>query len=67
MQDQIANKDAEIAKLAAERDALAKFKEMAGGNENSDVVITLSKALKAEKEKTMRLEEELRKLKMGEQ
>jgi cell division protein FtsB len=66
MQDQIANKDAEIAKLIAERDALAKFKEMAGGNENSDVVITLSKALKAEKEKTMRLEEELRKLKMGE-
>lgn len=64
MQDQIANKDAEIAKLTTERDNLAKFKEMAGGNENADVVITLSKALKAEKEKNLKLEEELRKLKM---
>ncbi|MFM7824000.1 MAG: hypothetical protein ACKPB3_09535 [Bacteroidota bacterium] len=63
MQDQIANRDAEIAKLTTERDALAKYKEMTGGNENSDVVITLSKALKAEKEKNLKLEEEIRKLK----
>jgi len=67
MQDQISSKDAEIAKLTAERDELAKFKEMAGGNESGDVVITLSKALKAEKEKNIKLEEELRNLRMGKQ
>ncbi|MGR6088763.1 MAG: hypothetical protein ACU4F9_11340 [Arcticibacter sp.] len=67
MQDQIASRDAEIAKLVSERDALAKYKEMTGGNENSDVIITLSKALKAEKEKNLKLEEELRRLKMEKQ
>lgn len=67
MQDQITTRDAEIAKLSTERDALAKYKEMTGGNENNDVVITLSKALKAEKEKNMKLEEELRKLRMEKQ
>jgi hypothetical protein len=40
---------------------------MAGGNESGDVVITLSKALKAEKEKNIKLEEELRNLRMGKQ
>ncbi len=63
MQDQIASRDAEIVKLSNERDGLAKYKEMTGGNENGDVVITLSKALKAEKEKNLKLEEEIRKLK----
>lgn len=63
MQDQIASRDAEIARLTTEKDALAKYKEMTGGNENGDVIITLSKALKAEKEKNLKLEEEIRKLK----
>ena len=64
MQDQIASRDSEIIKLTTEKDALLKYKEMTGGNENSDALITLSKALKSEKEKNLKLEEEIRKLKM---
>ena len=37
---------------------------MTGGNENGDALITLSKALKSETEKNLKLEEEIRKLKM---
>ena len=64
MQDQIASRDSEIIKLTTEKDALLKYKEMTGGNENSDALITLSKALKSETEKNLKLEEEIRKLKM---
>ncbi len=35
---------------------------MVGGNDNGDLVINLSKALKAEKEKNLQLESELKKL-----
>jgi hypothetical protein len=67
MQDQLSQKEVEITKLVSEKNELLKYKEMAGGNENGDLVISLSKALKAEKEKTMKLEEELRKLKLEKQ
>ncbi|MFM7078600.1 MAG: hypothetical protein ACKOYC_02290 [Bacteroidota bacterium] len=65
LQDQLSQKEVEITKLTSEKNELLKYKEMAGGNENVDLVISLSKALKAEKEKTLKLEEELRKLKSG--
>jgi hypothetical protein len=61
----LSQQEAQIAKLESENTELLKYKEMAGGAENGDLVISLSKALKAEKEKTLRLEEELRKLRMG--
>lgn len=65
MQDLLSQKESEIVKLSSENNELLKYKEMAGGDENGDLVISLSKALKAEKEKTLKLEEELRKLRMG--
>ncbi|HMT29079.1 MAG TPA: hypothetical protein PKD91_07355, partial [Bacteroidia bacterium] len=44
---------------------LLKYKELVGSNGNGDLVITLSKTLKAEKEKNALLEQEIRELKSG--
>ncbi len=63
LQDQVAKKDQSIDSLIKKNNELLKFKELAGGNENSDIIIALSKNLKAEKEKNTILEEEIRKLK----
>ena len=41
---------------------MLKYKELVGGNENSDLIITLSKALKAEKERSALLEQEIKDL-----
>ncbi len=40
--------------------SLMKFKELAGGNENTDLIISLSKNLKAEKELNEKLKKELK-------
>ncbi|MBL0341928.1 MAG: hypothetical protein IPP71_13920 [Bacteroidetes bacterium] len=44
---------------------LLKYKELVGGNENGDLVITLSKTLKAEKEKNTLLEQEIKTLRQN--
>ncbi|MDQ3051063.1 MAG: hypothetical protein M3Q95_09280 [Bacteroidota bacterium] len=60
LQDQVTKKDQSIDSLIRKNNELLKFKELAGGNENGDIIIALSKNLKAEKEKNTALEEEIR-------
>lgn len=65
----LGNAQAEIKKLQANYDSLMKvnsglekYREMVAGNENSDLIITLSKTLKAEKESSDRLRQNNRQL-----
>ncbi|HEX5003459.1 MAG TPA: hypothetical protein VFW78_13270 [Bacteroidia bacterium] len=67
---QINNLEAEIKRQQFSSDSLqkintelAKYKEMVGSNANGDLVITLSKALKSEKEKNAALEQTIKELK----
>lgn len=62
-QEQISKKEFSIDSLIKKNNDLMKFKEMAGGNENGDIIIALSKNLKTEKEKNALLEKELSALK----
>lgn len=62
LQDQIKKKETSIDSLSRANTDLLKYKEMVGGNENADLVITLSKAVKAEKEKNAQLESENKEL-----
>jgi regulator of replication initiation timing len=62
LQDQIKKKEFSMDSLAKVNTELLKYKEMVGGNENADLVITLSKAVKAEKEKSTQLEQENKEL-----
>lgn len=59
LQDQITKKEATIDSLTKANAALRPYKDMIG-NKDGDVIINLSKALKTEKEKNQKLEEELR-------
>lgn len=63
LQDQVKKKEFSVDSLNKVNAELLKYKELVGGNENGDLVITLSKTLKAEKEKNARLEEEIKQLK----
>lgn len=62
LQDQIKRKESSMDSLAKANTELLKYKEMVGGNENADLIITLSKAVKAEKEKNAQLESENKEL-----
>ncbi len=62
-QEDLAKKDKSLDSLVKVNADLMKYKELAGGNENADLIIVLSKSLKAEKEKNTRLEQELKDLK----
>ncbi|MBK8413440.1 MAG: hypothetical protein IPL22_02280 [Bacteroidetes bacterium] len=62
LQDQVKKKEFSMDSLAKVNTELLKYKEMVGGNENADLVITLSKAVKAEKEKSTQLEQENKEL-----
>lgn len=62
LQDQVKKKDNSIDSLNKVNVDLLKYKELVGGNENSDLIITLSKALKAEKERSALLEQEIKDL-----
>lgn len=63
LQDQVIKKEQTLDSLIRKNNDLLKFKELAGGNENGDLIIILSKNLKAEKEKNAVLEKELAELK----
>lgn len=63
LQDVVAKKEITIDSLIRKNNELQKFKELAGGNENGDLIILLSKNLKSEKEKNAVLEQELKELK----
>lgn len=67
---QVKNLEAEIKRKQATADSLQrvnndlqKYKEMVGANGSGDLVITLSKALKTEKEKTAAFEKQIQELK----
>lgn len=62
LQEQLGKKDAVIDSLTKANAALRPYKDMIG-NKDGDVIINLSKALKAEKEKNQKLEEELKSIK----
>ncbi len=51
LQKKIEQSDISIDSLQRANKDLLRYKEMVGGNENSDIIISLSKTLKAEKEK----------------
>lgn len=59
LQEQIGKKDLVIDSLIKANAALRPYKDMIG-NKDGDVIINLSKALKAEKEKNQKLEAELK-------
>jgi hypothetical protein len=59
LQEQLSKKDASIDSLTKQNAALRPYKDMIG-NKDGDVIINLSKALKAEKEKNQKLEQELK-------
>jgi len=63
LQDQVKKKEVSVDSLNKVNTELLKYKELVGGNEDGDLVINLSKTLKAEKEKNARLEEEIKQLK----
>ncbi|HNR19181.1 MAG TPA: hypothetical protein PKN75_10130 [Bacteroidia bacterium] len=58
-----ARKDAAYDSLLRVNQGLIKYKDMVAGNENSDLIITLSKNLKSEKEKTQLLNDSIASLK----
>ena len=59
LQEQLSKKDAAIDSLTKQNASLRPYKDMIG-NKDGDVIINLSKALKAEKEKNQKLEQELK-------
>lgn len=63
LQKQVVKKEASFDSLLKVNQALLKYKEMVAGNENSDLIITLSKSVKAEKEKNKQLSDSLQILK----
>jgi hypothetical protein len=65
LQDLLKKKETSIDSLKQVNADLLKYKDLVGGNENGDLVITLSKALKSEKEKNAILEQENKDLKSG--
>jgi hypothetical protein len=62
LQDQVKARDLTLDSLRRSNTELEKYREIIGGNANGDVIINLSKALKAEKEKNLALESELKEL-----
>lgn len=63
LQKQMTKKEASFDSLLKVNQTLQKYKEMVAGNENSDLIITLSKSVKAEKEKNKQLTDSLQILK----
>ncbi len=63
LQKQMVKKEASFDSLLKVNQTLLKYKEMVAGNENSDLIITLSKSVKAEKEKNKQLSDSLQILK----
>ena len=57
--DQLKKKDLSIDSLNKVVTSLERYREIVGDNSNGDIIINLSKALKAEKEKNQKLESEL--------
>ena len=62
LQAESTKKENKIDSLSKVNTELMKYKEMAGGNENADLLIVLSKSIKAEKEKNAELERQLKEL-----
>lgn len=63
LQKKLAQKDASFDSLMKVNEGLLKYKNLVAGNENSDLIITLSKSVKAEKEKNQQLSDSLKTLK----
>ena len=63
LQKQMVKKEASFDSLLKVNQALLKYKEMVAGNENSDLIITLSRSVKTEKEKNKQLSDSLHILK----
>lgn len=63
LQQQLKAKDITIDSLQRANSTLSRYKEIVGDKEQGDIVINLSRALKSEKEKNQKLEEELKQLK----
>lgn len=63
LQKKLAKKDASFDSLMKVNEGLLKYKNLVAGNENSDLIITLSKSVKAEKEKNQQLSDSLKTLK----
>ncbi len=63
LQKKLAQKDASFDSLMKVNEGLLKYKNLVAGNENSDLIITLSKSVKAEKEKNQQLSDSLKILK----
>ncbi|HRC92887.1 MAG TPA: hypothetical protein PLQ16_12060, partial [Bacteroidia bacterium] len=63
LQKQMTIKEASFDSLLKVNQTLLKYKEMVAGNENADLIITLSKSVKAEKEKNKQLSDSLQILK----
>jgi hypothetical protein len=63
LQKKIAQKDASFDSLMKVNQGLLKYKDLVAGNENSDLIITLSKSVKTEKEKNQQLSDSLKVLK----
>jgi len=58
LEKEMARSTASFDSITAVNASLQKYKELVAGNENSDLIITLSKSLKAEKERNEELEAE---------
>jgi outer membrane murein-binding lipoprotein Lpp len=56
----LTRQQAQYDSLLKVNQSLIKFKELAGGNENTDLIISLSKSLKAEKELNEKLKKEIK-------
>lgn len=63
LQKQMVKKEASFDSLLKVNQTLLKYKEMVAGNENSDLIITLSRSVKTEKEKNKQLSDSLQILK----
>lgn len=63
LQQQIKARDITIDSLHKANATLNRYKEIVGDKDQGDIVINLSRALKTEKEKNQKLEEELKQLK----
>ncbi len=59
LQAQMQQKDTSVDSIAKINKELLKYKEMVAGNENSDLIISLSKTVKTEKEKNKSLTDSL--------
>jgi hypothetical protein len=63
LQKKLAQKDASFDSLMKVNQSLMKYKDMVAGNENSDLIITLSKSVKTEKERNKQLNDSLQLMK----